>query len=130
MLDREHLARTPEAALDLVDDELDAVLVADLAELAQEIEGRHVEAALALHRLDHHGGDAARLDVRLEEEVERAERILGGHIVELVRVRHVIDLARKRSETLLIGSDLAGERHGHERAAVEAADERDDRRPL
>src|SRR5215471_16719056 len=130
MLNREHLAGTSEAALDLIDNEQNAMLVADLAELAQEIEGRDVEAALALHRLDHHGGDPRGLDVRLEQELERTERILRGHVVELVRIGDVINLAREGAEAALIGIDLAGERHGHERAAVEAADEGDDRRTL
>src|SRR5215472_9333023 len=130
MLDRKHLAGTPEAALDLVDNEQDAMLIADLAELAQELEGCDVEAALALYRLDHQSGYPRGLDVRLEQELERTERILRGHVVELVRIGGVINLAREGAEAALIGIDLAGERHGHERAAVESADEGDDRRTL
>ena len=65
------LPGAPEAGLDLVDDQQDAVLVADLAQSAQELEGRDVEAALALDRLDDDRGDARRLDVRLEQELER-----------------------------------------------------------
>ena len=55
----------------------DAVLVADPAQRAQEIEGRHVEAALALHRLDDDGRDGLGIDVAVEQPVEVGERLLG-----------------------------------------------------
>ena len=42
------------------------------------------------------------------------------------RERRVEDLGRERSESRLVRRDLAGQRHGHERAAVEAAAERND----
>src|ERR1700733_3007197 len=42
----------------------------------------------------------------------------------------VIHLGRERSEAALVGHDLAGERHGHERAAVKTAREGDYRAAL
>ena len=52
MLDREHPARAAEAGLHLVDDEHDAVLVADPADAGQELRRADDEAALSLNRLD------------------------------------------------------------------------------
>ena len=120
----------PKPRLDFVDNEENAVLVADAAQLAQELEGRDIEASLALHRLDHHRGDAGRLHVRLEEELQRLERVLRFDAVETVRIGDVVDVARKGPETLLVRIDLAGERHGHKGAAMEAAGKGDHRRAL
>ena len=66
-------ARKP--GLDLVDDEHDAVLVAELAQRLQKLRRRDVEAALAHHRLDDDRGDARRLDVVLEDVLERVEAV-------------------------------------------------------
>jgi hypothetical protein len=41
--------------------------------------------------------------------------------VQLDRERHVEDVARHGAEADLVGNDLAGQRHAHEGAAVEAA---------
>ena len=38
----------------------------------------------------------------------------------------MVDVGRQRAEALLVGHDLAGQRHAHEGAAVEAAGEGDD----
>ena len=70
MLDREHLAGARDAALHFVGDQHDAVLVAYPAQRAQELGRRHVEAALALHRLDHDGRDRLRIDIAVEQPVE------------------------------------------------------------
>ena len=40
----------------------------------------------------------------------------------------MVDVGRERAEALLVGHDLAGQRHAHEGAAVEAAGEGDDGR--
>ncbi len=48
----EHLAGTPETALDLVDDQRHAGLFGDPAQAAQPVQIRRDHAALALHRLD------------------------------------------------------------------------------
>ena len=78
---REHLAGAGKAGLHLVGDQQDAVLVAELAQRQQKLGRRDVEAALALHRLDDDGGDARRIDVGLEQEVERRQRIGDRHAV-------------------------------------------------
>ncbi len=100
------------------------------AQRAQELERRHVEAALALHRLDHDGGDRLRIDVAVEQPVQIGERLLGGDAAVGLRELGVIHLGGKRPEAALVGHDFAGERHGHQRAAVKAAGECDDRGAL
>ncbi len=46
-----------------------------------------------------------------------------------VREGDVVDIGREGAEALLVGHGLAGQRHAHVRAAVEAARERDDAGP-
>src|SRR5205814_10181406 len=60
MLGREHLPGPPDPALDLVKDEQDAMLIAELAESRQEVEGRDDITSLALDRLDEDGGQLLR----------------------------------------------------------------------
>src|SRR5437667_240891 len=74
MLDGEELAGAPEARLDLVRDEEHPVTVAQLTQLAHEVEWRGDEAALAEHGLDDDRGDSLRGDLRLEEALEVAHR--------------------------------------------------------
>ena len=76
------------------------------------------------------GGDRLRIDVAVEQAVEIGERLLGRDAAIGLREFGVIDLGRKRPEAPLVRHDLAGERHGHERAPVKAAGECDHRRPL
>jgi hypothetical protein len=111
---------------DLVGDVDDAVLVADLAKGPLELDRCRIEAALPLDGLDHDGGDVARSDVDLEQVVEPAEGILDPDAVVLDRERRVVDLWRERAEQVLVGRDLAGERHREARAAVKSAVECDD----
>ncbi len=56
------------------------------------------------------------------------DRVVGGDPAVRVRRGRAVDLRRERPEALLVGLDLAGQRHRHQRAAVEAAVEGDDRR--
>ena len=63
VLAAEHLAAAPHPALDLVEDEHRAVLVADLARRREVTRRRDVDAALALDRLDHDGGHAVAREV-------------------------------------------------------------------
>ncbi len=130
MLDREHLAGACNTTLHFVGDEHDAVLVAHPAQRAQEIERRHVESALALHGLDHDGRDRFGIDVAVEQPLQIRERLFGGHAAIGQRKFGVIDLGRERPKAALVGHHLAGERHGHQGAPVEAAGEGDDRRAL
>ncbi len=57
VLDREELAGAAEAGLHLVGDEDDPVAVAEPANPCEELGRRNVEAALALHRLEHDRGN-------------------------------------------------------------------------
>ena len=107
---REQRARAAHAGLHLVEDEQQTVAVAQLAQRPQELDRRDVDAALALHRLDH---DRGRL---------RPDRLLDrGEIGE----RHVVEAFDRRPEALEVFRVAAGG-DGRERAAVEGAFEGDD----
>ena len=62
-----------------------------------------------------------RVDVGEEELLERGDAVVGGDPAVRVRRGRAVDLGRERPEALLVGLDLAGQRHRHQRAAVEAA---------
>ncbi len=128
MLDREHPAGAPEAGLHLVDDEDDAVLVADPPDPREELPRRDDEAALPLHGLDHDGGDALGGDLCHEGPLERGEGLGGRGPAVVVGEGDAVHLGRERAEPRLVRVRLR--RHGHreERAAVEGSLERDHRR--
>ena len=130
MLDREHLPRAPEARLHLVDDEHDAVLVADPADACEEFLRRHDESALSLHRFDHDCGDVLCRNSRNQRALERGDRVRGGGPAVVLRERNPVDLRRERPQPCLVRVRLRGERHGEQRAPVEAAFERDHRGTL
>src|SRR5262245_59594940 len=113
MFESEHFARAREAGLNLVGDEQDFVLVAKRPERAQEIERRDVEASLALYRLDDDGSDARRVGGVLEQGIEGNEALVAANSMIIIGKSHVIDLGRERAEPLLVGNDLARERHAH-----------------
>ena len=58
--------------------------------------------------------------------VDPRHRVLGGDAVQLHREGDVEDIRHHRAEALLVGLDLAGQRHAHEGPAVEAAAKGDD----
>ena len=60
-------AGATDAALNLIGDEEDAVLVAERAKRGEVIGRRHDVSALALNRLDEDGGDVARVELPREE---------------------------------------------------------------
>ena len=106
------------------------MLVGDLLEPFDERRRRDVEAAFALHRLENEGGDALGFDVVLQDRVDRAQRGVDADAVQLVGERRVEHLAGERAEAELVRRDLAGQPERHHRAAVVAAAERDEARPL
>src|SRR6476646_11206140 len=106
MLDREEAAGAGEAALDLVADEDDAVLVTDLTQSLHELERRRDESALALHGLEHDRGNVLGRDQGREGAAESCERLGGRRAAEGVRVRHAVDLGREGAETRLVGMRL------------------------
>ena len=67
----ERRAEPAEAGDDLVEDQQDAVPVADLAQPLQIAERRHQHAGRSGHRLDDHGGDG----VRAVQRDQRFERV-------------------------------------------------------
>ena len=68
----------PEAGLDLVGDEQDAVLAGDLAQPRQEARRRHDVAALAEDRLDDDRRDLLRVDELVERQVELGLPVAGA----------------------------------------------------
>ena len=128
VLDREEATRAREPGLHLVDDEHDAVAVADLAQTLHELRWRGHEAALALHRLDDDRRDVLRGNQRRERALEGSERLGGGGAAIGVRERHPVDLGRERAEPELVGMRLRGERQRQQRATVERTLEGDHRR--
>lgn len=72
------LARAAEPSLDLVDDQEDAVLVADAAQALEVALGRRDVAALAEDGLDDERGRVARRRLLLEEELELRAGEEGG----------------------------------------------------
>ena len=119
--EREELAGAREG-LHLVDPDRDAGLAAALHQRREELARRGVEAALPLHQLEEHRGDAAReaREVRVEGSDALACRVRIVGIVE----RNVQHVAAQR-QALAIGR-LVGELGERERAAREAALEDDD----
>ena len=116
MLDAPQGAGAAHAGLHLVGDEKHAPLVADLADLGEEVVGRHAGAGLALHGLGDEGGDVEADGVAdLELLVERVGVAVGDEA-------HV---GRQRVEGLAPGG-LAGHAQAAERLAVEAAQAADD----
>src|SRR6478609_2363390 len=109
MLDREEAAGAGKAALNLVTDEDDAVLVADLTQSLHELERRRDEPTLALHRLEHDRGDVLGRDDRREGTTESRERLGGRRAAECVRVRHAVDLGGERAEAGLVRMGLRGQ---------------------
>src|ERR1700761_1354827 len=62
MLTREHPTRAPDATLNLVENQQNAVPVAQIAQSLQEAIRRYEVAALALNRLNEYRSDLARRD--------------------------------------------------------------------
>ena len=121
----EEAAGTSGAGLHLVGDQQDAVLVAQRAQALQEILRRHMETALALHRLDDDGGDVARLGVVLENAFDAGEGVIHAYPVQRARVLRTEHPAWHQAHAGGIGHLLAGQRQGHHGATVVAAGEGD-----
>src|SRR5258705_4180721 len=135
VLEAPHPARPPVAGLPLVGDQQYAVPVAAVTQSAQEVERRRDVAALAELRLDEQRGDGRWLAHLVEQPIQRGERLRGRRrlvaVVVAVRMRIRIDM-HARAERLVAGPIVEVRRRGAQRAerpAVEAALERDDRRP-
>ena len=76
MLHGKPFAGAPEARLDFIGDQHDAMLVAKLAQPHHQFLGRHIKSAFALHRLDDDGGNPRGLDIAFEQHLDGVNRIL------------------------------------------------------
>ena len=105
----EQLAGPADAALHLVEDQQQAMLVAELAQPLQRLRGEWPDAALALHRLDQDRGGF------------RGDRLGGGVDVVERHLVEAVDLGAETFEIFLLAA--GGDRR--QRAAVEGAFEGD-----
>jgi hypothetical protein len=64
------LSRAPEARLNFVGNEHNAMLVAELAQSHQEFLRRNVKSAFALHRLNDDGGNPRSLHIAFEQHLD------------------------------------------------------------
>ena len=103
------LAGPADAALDLVEDEQQPVLVAKLAQPLQRLRGERPDAAFALYRLDKDRSGFGR------DRLRRSIKIVEQHLVEAV------DLRPEAFEILVLAAGC----DGRKRAAVEGALESD-----
>jgi len=137
----EELARSAEAALDLVDHEEDAVPARELRQRPHRVRGRRDETALTLLQLDHDGGHLARVHQPGEHPLPVARlRLTAARLAVrpsaccfgtpiAVREGRPIHLRRERPEALLVGHRLGRHGHGEIGAAVEGVLEADDGGP-
>ena len=127
MIDGEGRAEAAEAGDDLVEDEQDAVLVADRAQLLEIALGRHQHAGGAGDRLDDDRGDGRGV-VQGDEALKLVGELgamLGlaareGVAGEIVGVADVVDAGEQRAEHLAVADDAA-DRDAAEIDAVIAA---------
>ena len=118
-------ASAPEARLDLVEDQGDAVLVAERPQMDGDVGIEQPEAALALHRLDDDGRHLVDGQLHLEETRQGAQRLVSTDVAVATRKRQVMDRPRQSAQAVLVGLDLAVEVERREGAAVKAVIEGD-----
>ena len=133
MFAREHLAGATDARLHFVEDQQDAVLVAELAQAGEKAVGRHEIAAFALDRLDQDRRDFGGRHVALEQHADVIEHrlaLVAASQQRAVRVRvgHVRDAGHRRRKAFLLRVLARGERQRAHRAAMEAAEKADEAR--
>jgi hypothetical protein len=133
VLAREHAPAAADAGLHFVEDQQDAVLVAQRAQARQEAIGRHHVAALALDRFHQDRGDIRCRHAAFEQHADvvehrRALVVAGEQGAIGIGVRHVRHAGHRRGEALLLRVLAGGERQRPHRASVESAEEADEAR--
>ncbi len=132
VLGGEARAQAAEAGDDLVENQQDAVLVADRAQLLEIALGRHQDAGRAGHRLDDHGGDGRGIVQRhdLLELIGQMRAPGGlaagiGVLREIMRVRQVVDKRQAHAELLAVGRNATHRdaAEAHTMIAARAADQ-------
>ena len=128
-----------EPCLDLVEDKHHTMLVAPLAQHAQERRGRRNESPLARHRLNDHRGNIRLANIRARHFFKLREgfaaqtprqrtrqfartnrrRPINPRPPIKIRKRRAINFRRKRTKPAFVGIRLPGQRHRHVRASVE-----------
>jgi hypothetical protein len=121
VLDREHLPGAAEPRLDLVDDEQDPVLVAQVAQARHELLRRDVVAALALDGLDEDRRHVLRRADLPEDPLPEEPEVV---------VDRVADVGEEGGEVAPLRRLRRRERQRPHRPPVEPVEERDEPRPL
>jgi len=110
----ERRAEAAEAGDDLVEDEQDAVLVADRAQALEIALGRQQHAGRAGHRLDDHRRDGRRVMQRHESlQIVGQFGAMLGHAArvriarQVMRMSQVVDAAQRGAEHLAVADDAA-----------------------
>ena len=126
MLACNQFARAGNTGLHLISDHHDAIVITKLADGFDQIFRGGIEAAFALHGFKDDRGHAGRVQIGLEQLGDARHRILGRNAVNFLREGDVIDVGHHRAEALLVGINLAGQRHAQEGAAMEGPAKGDD----
>ncbi len=122
VLDRVPRACAAHAGLDLVGDEHDAVLGAELAEAAEEAVCRDDDAAVALDRFDEQCSELRRTDVRVDVVDGALGRLFARHalrVAEGIADRHAVQLAGERTHPRALRPGPVGHCHREVRSPVE-----------
>ena len=130
VFDGPHFTGASIPRLNLVIDEQNAVLVADVAQAAHERGWRWVKTALALNRFDDDRRHLIWRDLRVEQILETGECVFGCDATVRNWERRFVNLGRERSKILLVRFLLAGQTHTHQGATVKARVEADDARTV
>ena len=126
-LRRERPAGAPHPALDLVEDEEYAVVVAPLPQATQPLDRRHDVAAFAQHRLDDHRGHVRTGSLARQDDVELAQRPVSS--TRAPGVWRDANAGQQRVVPLSIDRLRRRQRRAADGPPVEAAPEADDARP-
>ena len=134
MLTREHLSRASDAGLHFIEDQQNAVTIAQLAQPFQESIRRYEITAFTLNRLDHDRGNFRGGNARTKEHVldvveHRRALILAREQRPIhIRIRHMRHARHRREETLLLRVLARRECQRSHAAPMKAAEESDEAR--